>query len=182
MAIEVEKKYRLTKQQRERLLRRLLEVEAEKTGEEFEENILFDGVDLRERNCVLRLRRMNDSAILTYKERFPSSSSIKRQREDETGVEDPDAMMDILDALGFTPALIYEKRRATWQVRDTEVAVDELPFGFFAEIEGDESKIREVEQLLNLSKVKAELATYPYLTRQFGKERDGIIEARFKEQ
>ncbi|HMF56451.1 MAG TPA: class IV adenylate cyclase [Pyrinomonadaceae bacterium] len=180
MGIEIEKKYRLTRQQRERLLRRLQEINAVKLGEEFEENILFAGGDLHERNCVLRLRRVGDSAILTYKERFPSSSSIKRQREDETRIEDPEAMLDILDGLGFTPALVYEKRRSTWRVCDTEVAVDELPFGFFAEIEGEEEKIKEAEQLLNLSKAKAELATYPSLTRRFGKERDGLIEARFK--
>ncbi len=182
MAIEIEKKYRLTKRQREQLLVRLRDMGATLLGEEFEENILFTGGDLNERQCVLRLRRVGQHAVLAYKERFPSSSSIKHQREDETGVEDPEAMMDILDALGFTPALIYEKRRATWRFRDAAVAVDELPFGFYAEIEGEEKKIREAEQLLNLSKVKPELATYPALTRHFGKERDGIIEARFKKQ
>ena len=180
MGIEIEKKYRLTREEHELLQLRLHEIKAEKKGEEFEENILFAGGVLSERACVLRLRRVGNSALLTYKERFPSSSAIKRQREDETGVEDPKAMLDILNALGFTPALVYEKRRSTWRVGETEVAVDELPFGLFAEIEGEEEEIEKAEEFLGLSNSKAELATYPQLTHKFGKERDGIIEARFK--
>jgi adenylate cyclase, class 2 len=182
MGIEIEKKYRLTKEQRERLQRRLRRIKATKVAEEFEENILFGGGVLDEGNSVLRLRKMSDSSILTYKERLPSSSSIKHQREDETAVADREAMENILDALGFTTVLVYEKRRATWRVGKTEVAVDELPFGFFAEIEGEENAIRDVEKLLNLSGVKAEGATYPSLAHKFGKDRAGVIEARFRKR
>lgn len=182
MAIEIEKKFRLTRVQREQLLNRLRQIKARKLGEEFEENTLYSGGVLNRGNRVLRLRRIRDSATLTYKERLPSSASIKHQREDETPVVDPEAMADILGALGFTPALVYEKRRATWRVGRAEVAVDELPFGFFAEIEGDENAIREVENLLQLTGAKAEMATYPLLTRELGKDCKGIIEARFKKK
>src|SRR6266571_1799922 len=90
MAIEIEKKYRLTKKQRAELLRRLPVIGATLQGEEFEENTLYGGDVLDVGRCVLRLRRVGDSAILTYKERFPSSSSIKQQREVETRVSDAD--------------------------------------------------------------------------------------------
>jgi len=180
MAIEIEKKYRLTLEQRERVLRRLREVGAERQGEEFEENTLYAGRQLHLRQCVLRLRRVGDAAILTYKERYPSASPIKHQREDETRVDDGVAMAAILDALGYRPALVYEKRRETWHVARTEVAVDELPFGLFLEIEGDESSIEEAEELLDLSDVEAEIATYPQLAHAYGQRRGDIIEARFK--
>ncbi|PYS48611.1 MAG: class IV adenylate cyclase [Acidobacteria bacterium] len=179
MSIEVEKKYRLTREQREELVRRLSESGATSEGEEFEENTLYSGGGLDLSKQVLRLRRVGRRAILTYKERYESSSAIKRQREDETEVKDAEAISAILDALGFKPALVYEKRRATWRLANAEVVVDELPFGFFAEIEGEEKSIREVEEQLGLADAEAEMATYPALTRQFGVKHDGVIEARF---
>src|SRR5713226_7399101 len=101
MGIEIEKKYRLTKKQRSEVLSRLPAIGATLQGEEFEENTLYGGAVLEAGRCLLRLRRVGVSAILTYKERIPSSSSIKKQREDETRISDADAMDSILDALGF---------------------------------------------------------------------------------
>ena len=181
MPIEIEKKYRLTKKQRAELLRRLPQIGATPQGEEFEENTLYAGDILDVGKCVLRLRRVGDNAILTYKERYPSSSSIKRQREEETVVSDAEAMESILDALGFTPALIYEKRRATWQLGEAEIALDELPFGLFMEIEGPEASIRKVERLLAIKGLRAEPATYPQLTQRRGKRYGRVTEARFEE-
>ncbi|HEX8096426.1 MAG TPA: class IV adenylate cyclase [Pyrinomonadaceae bacterium] len=182
MAIEVEKKYRLTRAQYEALRVRLLEVGAEQRGEVFEENTIYGGGILSLKNCVLRLRRAGAVATLAYKERFPSDQTIKRQLEEETRVEDPEAAAAILDALGYRPALVYEKRRATWQLPGAEVAVDELPFGLFLEIEGDEDAIISAEQLLGLTDAQAETATYPYLTRKHGKKRGQCVEARFEDR
>jgi adenylate cyclase class 2 len=179
MGLEIEKKYRLTKEQRERVLARLRFVGAEFCGEEFEENTLYGGGLINLSNCVLRLRRVGAKAILTYKERFPSESSIKHQREDETGVEDAEALAAILDALGYKPALVYEKRRATWRMDEAEVVLDELPFGLFMEIEGEEQAILAAEKTLELDEVEAEMQTYPQLTQQHGKRNGELIEARF---
>ena len=180
MNLEIEKKYRLTREQRGRLLRRLVEVKATPQGKEFEENTLYAGGQLDLQTEVLRLRRVGERAILTYKRRFPADSAIKQHREDETEVTDAEALARILDALGYTPALVYEKRRATWQVRDAEVVLDELPFGLYLEIEGDEQAIMEVEQLLDLADVEAEMSSYPALTRRYGEQRGSLIEARFQ--
>jgi adenylate cyclase class 2 len=180
MAIEIEKKYRLTREQHGQLLGHLRESSALAVGEEFEENTLYAGGSLDLSKQVLRLRRVGGRAILTYKERFASTSAIKHQREDETIVEDAQALAAILDALGYKPALIYEKRRATWRLSGAEVVVDELPFGLFAEIEGEENAIFEVEQQLGLADAEAEMASYPQLTRQHGEKRGDVIEARFQ--
>lgn len=183
MAIEIEKKYRLTKKQREEVLRRLPQIGAKRKGEEFEVNTLYAGetLDLLGRS-VLRLRRIGKRGILTYKERFPTRSSIKSQREDETRVGDPDAMELILDALGFTPALVYEKRRETWRLGKTEIVIDELPFGLFMEIEGAEQAIRDIEKKLAIKRLRTEGSTYPQLSQKHGTDRDGIIESRFPEK
>jgi len=134
---------------------------------------------LKKGSCVLRLRRVGGKAILTYKKRIPTSSPIKHQREEETGIADPEAMEAILVALGFTPAMVYEKRRQTWRLGKTEIVIDVLPFGLFMEIEGRVTEIRAAERKLGLKGLRAEHATYPQLTAKHGKVYDGLIEARF---
>ena len=177
--IEIEKKYRLTKRQRDDVLRRLEEVGARPRGEEFEENTIYRGEALKRENSVLRLRRAGKKALLTYKERLPGTASIKHQREDETLIADPVAMDAILDALGFARALVYEKRRQTWRLGKAEIVVDELPFGFFMEIEGSEDEIKSAERKLGIKGLRAEHATYPELTEKHGKRFGDLIEARF---
>lgn len=176
--IEVEKKFRLTKRQREAVLKRLPEIGAQLEGEDFEENTLYDGDALRDGGCVLRLRRVGGRATLTFKRRLPGKSAIKQQREEETVVE-PDAMAAILEALGFTPSLVYEKRRQTWRLGQAEIVIDVLPFGLFMEIEGAAKAIKSVERKLGMKGLRAEHATYPQLTAKHGKRCDGLIEARF---
>ena len=179
MAIEIEKKFRLTKKQRDEVLLRLTKIGAKRKGEDFEVNTLYTGEALKLGRSVLRLRRIGKRGLLTYKERFPTASDIKHQREDETRVDDPDAMELILEALGFNPALVYEKRRTTWMLGKAEIVVDELPFGFFMEIEGSEPDILRIESKLAIKRLRSEAATYPQLTRKHGVDRDGIIESRF---
>jgi adenylate cyclase class 2 len=180
MSIEIEKKYRLTNKQRELVRRRLPEIGARLQGEQFEENTLYRGKGLAVDRSILRLRRVGESATLTYKKRLSTSSSIKHHCEDETQVDDPEALNTILAALGFTPALVYEKRREMWVLGKAEILIDELPFGLFMEIEGNERDIRAVETKLAVKNLKTEKLTYPQLTLENGKKARGVINARFK--
>jgi adenylate cyclase class 2 len=180
MAIEIEKKYRLTVEQGEAVRRRLKEVSAEVVERAaFEENVIYSGPGLDPRRRVLRLRRTGKRAVFTFKERGDNPSAIKRQREDETEVSDASALAAILDALGYAVALVYEKRRATWRLAGAEVVIDELPFGLFLEIEGEEDAILDAEKILFLEDAQVEHATYPALAERHGTLRDGVIEARF---
>lgn len=180
MPIEIEKKYRMTPELVEPLRERLREVGAEGRGSaEFEENVIYTGPGLDPARRVLRLRRKGGRAVFTFKERDPGKSPIKRQREEETEVSDAVAMASILEALGYRPVLVYEKRRETWSMAGTEVVIDELPFGLFVEIEGEESSILEVEKLLGLDSAEAEHAPYPELTLRHGTKRGDTVESRF---
>ena len=179
MPIEIEKKYRLSEEQRIALVRRLPEIGATLEGDEFEENVLYDGAELKGRNCVLRLRRVGGRAILTFKERLPGASAIKRQREEETPVQDADAMHTILETLGYRPKAIYEKKRQTWRLGAVEVVLDELPFGLFMEIEGEEIEIETIESKLAIKGLITESANYPQLTMEKGKRSGSVVEARF---
>ena len=179
MAIEIEKKYRLTAALAGSLRRGLEEAGAEALGAEFEENTIYAGPGLDPARRVLRLRRKGARAVFTFKERDTSGSAVKRQREEETEVSDAAALAAILEALGYRPVLVYEKRRATWRLAGAEVVLDELPFGLFAEIEGEEAAILEAERLLGLDGAEAEHAPYPELTLRHGARRGDVVEARF---
>jgi adenylate cyclase, class 2 len=177
--IEIEKKYRLTPEKREAVVQRLRDAGAQVVrDEEFEENTIYSGGALRRETSVLRLRRVGERALLTFKERFPSSSAIKHQREEETEVADADAMQAILEALGFVPVLVYEKRRQTWHFGQVEVVIDELAFGLFMEIEGEEQKIEAAERELGVDGFPTEHSTYPQLAEKHGRHVGEMIEAR----
>lgn len=177
--IEIEKKFRLSKRQRDAVLKRLPEIGARLDREDFEENTLYRGENLEDGSCVLRLRRCHGRATLTYKKRLSNSSDLKQQREEETAITDPEAMDAILEALGFTPSLVYEKRRQIWRLGKAEIVIDVLPFGLFMEIEGRPTEIRGIERKLGMKGLRVEHSTYPQLTTKHGKPYDGLIEARF---
>jgi len=182
MPIEIEKKYRLTKQQRSAIERCMRDLSLVPGDLEHEENTIYRGGLLDKPGSALRLRRVNGTAKLTFKQRMPSKSAIKHQQEEEVAVADADAMAAILAALNFRPGLIYEKRRTRWKVGKATVVIDELPFGLFMEIEAPVREIKRVEKILGAEKIPAVMETYPSLTRQFGVERRGVIEARFKSE
>ena len=180
MPIEIEKKYRLEPREVGPLREKLREAGAAGRGSaEFEENVIYTGPGLDPARRVLRLRRKGGRAVFTFKERDLSGSAVKRQREEETEVSDAAALASILEALGYRPVLVYEKRRETWRLAGAEVVLDELPFGLFVEIEGDEARILEVERLLGLDGAEAEHDSYPRLTLRHGARRGDVVESRF---
>lgn len=180
MAIEIEKKYRLTTDERETVLRRLAEIGAHFEGEDFEENTLFGGGFLNFKSAALRVRKTEKKIVLTYKQRQPSESAVKQQIEYETEIGNAETITEIFKNLSYRPALVYEKRRQTWQLKNVEIVLDELPFGLFMEIEGGQNEILEAEKLLKIENLPAVMETYPLLTAQHGKKRGEMIEARFK--
>lgn len=179
MPIEIEKKYRLTGEQRDAIIASLAEYSAEYVGEDAEENIIYGGAILSEKNAILRVRIIGERALLTFKLRLTGTGDIKRQIEEETEVADPQATQRIVKELGFSPILVYEKRRLTWQFRSVEIVIDELPFGLFMEIEGSITGIKEAELLLDLEDLETEHKTYPTLTAELGAKNGDVIEARF---
>lgn len=179
MAIEIEKKYRLTEEQRERILADLQELKAKYTGEDFEENTLYGGGILDEQRAALRVRKIGNKTVLTYKRRIQNNSEIKHQIEHETEVENAEEIENIIQCLGFEKSLVYEKRRKIWKFRNVEIVLDELPFGLYMEIEGSAMEIREAEMILGAEEFNVENETYPHLTMKSGKKKEKIIEARF---
>jgi adenylate cyclase class 2 len=179
MAIEIEKKFVLSNDQREQVLENLNKFGAKLVGENLEENTLYSGEILMEKRAVLRVRKIGEKTILTYKQRIENDSDFKQQIEYETVVEKAEEMEKIIESLGFEKALVYEKRRQIWHFRAVEVLLDELPFGQYMEIEGSVTAIAEAEMLLDVENLTIENETYPHLTRRFGVQKEKLIEARF---
>ncbi len=88
--------------------------------------------DFRATDEALRVRRVGDHQVLTYK--GPKQSGpVKARLEIECPVQgDVD---QILAALGMAPAATVKKRREAWRGDGVEVALDSLPFGAFVEVE-----------------------------------------------
>ena len=179
MAIEIEKKYRIDKKLLVELTAKLSELGAEFTSEVFEENYLHRGGVLDERNAVLRLRKTNDKTVFTYKEKVVSDTVFKHQIEFETDVSNVEATENIIEKLGYKLSVVYEKHRKTWQLGNVEVVLDELPFGYFMEIEGGIDDILAAEKLLDIEHLETEARGYPRLTLKYGKQVDGVVESRF---
>jgi adenylate cyclase, class 2 len=179
MAVETEKKYRLTRAQYEEVLANLKELKAEFRGEDFEVNELYGGGILEEQQAILRVRKIQGKTVLTYKRNLRNNLGIKQHTEYETQVSDAQATENIIKSLGFDLEMVYEKRRKTWNLNQVEVVLDELPFGLFMEVEGKVTEIAMIEMLLEAENYEVELNTYPKLTFDLGLEKNGVIEARF---
>ena len=179
MGIEVEKKFRLTPEQLRLLAEVLPRCGAIREGREFEENTLYRHPAIDTQTAVLRVRRVGERTILTFKQQIPTSTAAKYRREEETEVADYAALATILGVLGCVPGLVYEKWRETWRLRGAEIVIDELPFGWFMEIEGSEEVITEVEELIAIKGLEVESSTYPQLSWKHGNRLGDIVEARF---
>jgi adenylate cyclase, class 2 len=180
MSVEIEKKYRLTAEQAQYVEDELADVAANFVGEDLEENTIYGGGVLDEKLAVLRIRTTERKSTMTYKRRIQNASDAKHQIEYETEISDPDSVAALFSELNFSPRLVYEKRRKTWKLRNTEIVLDELPFGRYMEIEGSITEIKEAEMILGIEDFEVENETYPRLTSRLGTNKNGVIEARFE--
>lgn len=119
----------------------------------FERNVRFDTPEetLRSHLQLLRLRE-DDRVRLTFKGPADNSRSEAKVREEiEVEVGDFAPMKAILQKVGFVPHQVYEKYRETFRLGEVEVVLDELPFGNFVELEGEERAIRVATESLGLA-------------------------------
>ncbi len=143
----------------------------------FERNLRYDRADgsLAAGGVVLRLRQ-DVAAKLTYKAGGSMERGIVSRFEAEVEVSDFATMDLILRRLGFVLALVYEKYRTTYALPGAEVALDELPYGNFTEIEADAATIESVVARLGLAEMRRMTGSYVDMFQEL-RERLGL-EAR----
>jgi adenylate cyclase, class 2 len=106
------------------------------------------------RGIVLRLRQ-DTHTRLTYKDsEVFSEGGVQSRFEAEVEVSDFDAMHTILAKLGFHPYMIYEKYRTTYVFGGCSITLDEMPYGNFIEIEGEEAAIHAARKALGLENAR----------------------------
>ncbi len=165
---EIEAKWRADDREHERLRATLRQAEATHLGTVRERNLLFDTADeaIRSGGQLLRVRELDDGqCILTFKGPATYDDGIKTREETELSFTDRDAMMGILNGIGFRVTLEYEKTRESWDCNGALVALDTLEFGRFVEIEGSADEIRNTAELLALDMEKVERHGYPSMMR-----------------
>lgn len=146
-----------------RVRQRLQNHGAEFLCRHFERNLVFDTPEreLRQKGVLLRLREA-DGALLTLK-RPPDSegpAGFKVLEELETGVQDFQAMRQVLEALGYEAAFAYEKLREEWRLEQCLVCLDRLPFGDCVELEAEPQAMEACAPLLGLELEQGSTATY----------------------
>jgi len=118
-----------------------------------EVNLRFDFPDqsLSQARRVLRLRQDN-RVRLTYKGPAEPDEFVSVRQEIEVEVDNFLSARHFLEALGYEVAVMYEKYRTTYKLDVVEVALDEMPFGTFIEIEGpDPASIQVAAAVMRLN-------------------------------
>lgn len=130
----------------------------------YERNIRYDSEErtLSARGAVLRLRE-DETVRLTFKEPGSIERGIITREELEVEVADH-AMMDaILAKFGYLPVMLYEKYRTTYHWGDSEITLDDLPYGLFIEVEGTPSDIESILEKLGLQDAERRTVSYAKL-------------------
>lgn len=129
----------------------------------YERNVRFDTADdaLLGEEKLLRLRQ--DTAVtLTFKSpsELDLASEAKIRQEIEVNVDDFGRMATIIEQLGFAPKQTYEKYREAYLLDDLEIVLDEMPYGNFVELEGEEQAIKATAGRLGLDWQERILSNY----------------------
>jgi len=126
--------------------------------------------DLESRGVFLRVRAGSKNTI-TLKEKTEEDKSVRARKETEFEIQDVDKMAYILERLGFGYSRIMEKYRINLSYKGTKLSLDELFFGQFLEIEGQENKIEKVAKELGFNPNEKILVTYWDILEEYNKKK-----------
>lgn len=121
-----------------------------------ERNYRLDTADnsLSQAGRLLRLRT-DDRTRVTFKSDAHFEDGVIARTEIEFTADDFAVTLKLFEALGYRVTVMYEKYRTVFRLGDVEVALDELPFGDFVEIEAaNNALIDGVAQMLGLNMSK----------------------------
>jgi len=172
--VEIETKWNLGNEiEKTRVQQLLKQFGGVKKGSRHEINRIFDNInhEFELNNNILRLRFIENEtkAFLTFKGKPNIIQNLKHRSELELAIEDGSTMEIILGILGYCKVTEYSKNRETWNISNTEVVIDELPFGLYCEIEGKPTDIKNISNLLGLKDDQIESRDYAYLSRTLSK-------------
>jgi len=129
-------------------------------GKVYEKTTMFDNLSgqMQKEDARLRVRQISedknskDQKIeFSYKRRIKADGGIKQEEEIETSfIADIDYFFKILNKMGYQITTSYERYREIYKDGDIKITLDEFPFGYILEIEGEENKIKDICRFLYL--------------------------------
>jgi adenylate cyclase class 2 len=139
----------------------------------FEDNILFEreADPLKPARKLLRLRREGGRALLTFKAPVEGDHVHRVRVEEESKVEDAEAVERILAGLGFSPNYRYQKFRTLFEHEGLEICLDETPLGCFMELEGAPDAIDRMAAALGYDRSDYVLDSYVELHERWAAQR-----------
>ena len=147
----------------------------------FEENLIYDDQEgrLGQGGQLLRLRSSRGRHLLTFKhptEKNADGRRYKVRQEHQTEVSDREETAQLLEGLGYSCVYRYQKYRQHYQLNDTVVVIDEVPFGVFVELEGLPAGIDQVARALGFGPDRYITETYYELhCREVGRDPPGDL-------
>ncbi len=138
----------------------------------FEDNVVYDRQiePLKPQGKLLRLRRIGDRSILTYKAPIDGTFRHKVREEHETLVDNAESIESMLLGLGYAPTYRYQKFRTKFSLGQLEICLDETPVGCFVELEGPPDEIDAAAERLGFTPDRYVRDTYRELHEQVARE------------
>lgn len=132
-------------------------------------NLILDQQNgrLRDAGSLLRLRQHGNRNLLTLKGPVSYDGSIKVREEHETEFSDLPRMIEILQRIGFSVFMRYEKDREEWRHGEFSVVLDHTPMGDFVEVEGPPERLERTALLLGLDPATAVRGSYVSLWLEY---------------
>lgn len=133
-----------------KILDLLANLGAKRHPKEQETDYSFDTPDgfLSRQGKLLRLRKIRNKALLTFKGRV-IVSRFKKREEMNIELNDFSAIWKLLHQIGFIGSFSKEKVRQGFRCRNMDVFLDKLPFiGYYLEIEGKDRNIIDLAKKL----------------------------------
>lgn len=175
MKKEIEVKIELTQDEFQKLAGDLNDFQFEKTFGYFKEDLsnIKDGIFPR----IKYVEGKKKEIIFTVKRKGSDNSEFFEREETEIKLpgEILDDLREIIKYLGFSKEIIFEKKRKNIVKDGVVISLDKLPFGFFAEFEGEPELIRKSLKELGLSNKPKITKSYLGLWEEY-KKTNGIIE------
>lgn len=164
---------------------RLVSVKAKHIVTVREKNILYDtgAGELRGEDVGLRLRCEDGVDNGSFKRvtltvKGPRRDGVLKSRcEFEVCAACFKRAHELLCAIGFEKALVYEKIREKWTLGRTEVCLDTLPFGLYVEIEGDEKDVFCTAKGMGFARAQFITLNYFDLARKAGLTGDILFDS-----
>lgn len=135
----------------------------------------FDSRDnlLAKQGIFLRTREGEINSLTLKRKLAKDWGKIKSREETEINIGQRSQLKSfnkIIKMLGFNKQTVMEKYRQQWSFKGFKIAIDELSFGFYVEIEGNRNKLFKIAEMLKLSKNKIVKGTYWDLFKEYNQK------------